>query len=287
VKTYSERPGVERTRRIRCPLCGRDAPRPFLTGEGYRFVRCGGCRLVYQNPQPVLDDLRRRYGEGYYAYELENEANFFHLMKLGLQDIDFDRLASRIVPPRRFLDVGCATGMLLAHLRDRDWDVQGVEVCRESAQHGIRERGLDIRIGTLEEARLADASLAVIHFSHLIEHVPDPLGLLREVSRILSDGGYVIVTTPNVDGFQARLFGRRWRSAIADHLVLFSKRTLRAILVQSGFRVLRLSTWGGLAKGTTPGWLKRAADALAKRFGFGDVVLMLAVKEGAPRFDRG
>ena len=278
MKTYSERPGEERTRRIPCPLCRVDTSRRFLEGEGYGFVRCARCGLVFQNPQPVFEDLRGRYAENYFQYELENEANFFNLMRLGLRDIRFDELSSAFPTPRRFLDVGCATGMLLADLRERGWEVQGVELCRQSAEYGIRSRGLDIRIGTLEEAALPEASFHVVHFSHLIEHVPDPWGLLREVHRLLVDGGYVVVTTPNIAGFQARLFRERWRSAIADHLTLFSKRTLKQMLAATGYRSLRLRTWGGLAKGAAPPWLKRPLDALAKRLGFGDVVLVLADK---------
>jgi hypothetical protein len=84
-----------------------------------------------------------------------------------------------------------------------------------------------------------------------------------------------VVTTPNVDGLQARLFRGLWRSAIADHLTLFSVRTLRRLLEDCGFEVLAVQTWGGLAKGTVPAWLKGPVDRWAKRRGHGDVVLML------------
>jgi hypothetical protein len=69
--------------------------------------------------------------------------------------------------------------------------------------------------------------------------------------------------------------------------VLFSKRTLKAILEQTGFQVLKVKTWGGLAKGAAPGWIKRPADVLAKRLGFGDVVLMLGRKNGRPALQEG
>lgn len=121
----------------------------------------------------------------------------------------------------------------------------------------------------------------MIHFSHLIEHVPDPRGFLREVRRILKPGGFAVITTPNVDGFQARLFKKGWRSAIADHLVLFSRRTLGKVIDESGFQTLRTVTWGGLAVGTAPLVIKKPLDKLAKRFGFGDVVLFLAQKTAA------
>jgi SAM-dependent methyltransferase len=277
-KTYSARPGRERLEPVSCPLCGGRGGRLHLEGEGFRFLRCCGCGLVYQSPQPLFADLRHRYSEGYFHYELENEENFFNLMRLGLRDARFERLAAGLGPPRRFLDIGCATGRLLAEMRDAGWQAQGVEICAPSAEYARRHRGLEVYVGPLEEAAFPGESFAVVHFSHLIEHVPDPRALLLEVNRILVPGGYALVTTPNVDGFQARLFGRRWRSAIADHLTLFSRRTLRRLLEQTGYRVLRTRTWGGLARGSAPQWLKRPADRLVKRLGCGDVVLMVAQK---------
>lgn len=278
MKTYSTIPGQERSRIIPCNLCGAQAYRQVLATRDYRFVKCGRCGLTFQNPQPVFDDLKARYGQNYFEYELRNEENFFQLMKLGLQDIRFFELTRELDRRKRFLDIGCATGMLLDYMRGRGWIVQGVELCRESAEHGMQLRKLDILVGTLEEAGFPDAVFPVVHFSHLIEHVPDPKAFFAEVRRILVPGGYVIVVTPNIDGLQARLFRERWRSAIADHLTLFSSKTLRKILVESDFQVLKTVTWGGLAKGSVPGIVKRPVDYLAKKLGFGDVVLMLARK---------
>jgi 2-polyprenyl-3-methyl-5-hydroxy-6-metoxy-1,4-benzoquinol methylase len=226
----------------------------------------------------VFDDLKYRYGQSYFEYELRNEENFFNLMKLGLQDINFFQRTAGLDRQKRFLDVGCATGMLLEHLRNRGWNVQGVELCRESAEYGMRTKKLDISIGTLEEAGFPDSYFQAIHFSHLIEHVPDPKAFFVEVRKILAPGGYLVVVTPNIAGLQARLFREQWRSAIADHLTLFSKRTLRRMLVSTGFQILKNVTWGGLAKGSVSAVLKRPADYLAKKLGFGDVVLMFAFK---------
>jgi 2-polyprenyl-3-methyl-5-hydroxy-6-metoxy-1,4-benzoquinol methylase len=232
--------------------------------------------MVYQDPRPVFEDLRLRYAGEYFSYELENEAAFLGLIQKGLDDIDFEGVTGGLCGPRRFLDVGCATGLLLASLRDRGWQTAGVDVCRESAQYGREKRGLDIRAGTLQEASFPAGFFSVAHFSHLIEHLPDPRTFVAEVRRILAPAGFAVVTTPNIDGLQARLFGSGWRSAIPDHLSLFSRRTLARLLAEEGFEVRRTVTWGGLAKGTAPAWLKGPADRLAKRWGFGDVVLVLA-----------
>ncbi|HEQ72028.1 MAG TPA: class I SAM-dependent methyltransferase [Spirochaetia bacterium] len=278
MKTYTSAPARqhERTKQIECPLCGPASSAPYLALPGCLYVRCSGCGLVYQNPQPVFEDLRGRYDKDYFHYEIENEDNFYQLMRLGLNDIGFDDAFLAAAEDKSFLDIGCATGKLLGSMKDLGFNVQGVEICAQSAAYGMATRGVPIFIGTLEEAAFLDDSFSFIHFSHLIEHVPDPLGFLREVRRVLRKDGAVIVTTPNIDGLQARLFKAAWRSAIPDHLFLFSRITLEMLLVKAGFTVEQSVTWGGLARGTVPGWLKKPVDLLAKQFGFGDVMLLLA-----------
>jgi 2-polyprenyl-3-methyl-5-hydroxy-6-metoxy-1,4-benzoquinol methylase len=277
VKTFSKEPGDEPRKRIRCPVCGSTSTRELWSYPHYTFVRCPVCTLVYQNPQPLPDNLFERYDDEYFAYEIENEEAYFNLMKLGLDDIGFDAVTADLTVSRRaVVDIGCATGRLLSSLKDSGWRVQGVEVCRPSAEYGIKTYGIPIHIGTLESARLPDASFEIVHCSHLIEHLTDPVSFLAEVRRVMGSDGRFILSTPNISGFQEKLMSERWRSAIPDHLFLYSKKTLTRLLESNGFRVLGIKTWGGIGQGIAPGWIKKPADTLAKKLGLGDVMIVLA-----------
>ena len=128
----------------------------------------------------------------------------------------------------------------------------------------------------LEENHFPENHFDAILASHLVEHLNDPASLVWEARRLLVPGGFFIVTTPNISGFQAKLFRGGWRSAIFDHLYLFSVKTLSALLRQNGFGIEKIVTWGGLAAGTAPAPVKRIFDRAAKRFGFGDVMLISA-----------
>jgi len=259
---------------IECKLCGSRDRDLFLPVDRFTYQKCKNCGLVYQNPRPVFQDLRKRYGDGYFEYEISNQKNFFKLMKLGLLDIGFDGIfGARVKEDRRFLDIGCATGLLLNHMKGKGWITKGVEICEASARYGIDNFGLDVFIGTLEEAALPEGSFDAVHFSHVIEHVPDPAGLLDEVRRILKPGGHIVCTTPNVAGLQARVSKGSWRSAIPDHIYLFSKRTLKRLLLGRGYRILKQVSWGGIPIGKRPGYIKKPVDRCAKLFNFGDVML--------------
>jgi len=276
---------------VPCALCGGLTFKGALECEGFSFVRCKSCSLVQRNPQPEKEEIIARYsntfGKDYLSYELENENAFLKLQQLALKDANFDKLEKglflRAGEPPSVLDVGCATGALLAYLRDRKWRVTGVEIspCAEYAQ---KERKLDVRNIPLEEIKFPNSSFDAVLASHLIEHLNDPRSFLTEVHRILKEDGRVFITTPNISGLQARLYGGKWRSAIFDHLYLFSIRTLKNLLKSTGFRIEKTRTWGGIAAGLAPHWIKTPADFLAKPLGFGDVVIIRAKKkEDLPR----
>lgn len=279
MKTFSKKPAQHESRAsIPCPICGgMSFVQRWSVGTSH-WVACRQCKLLMQNPQPVTEDILDRYDDEYFHYEKENEENFLNLMKLGLKDIGFDELVGARGENRSFLDIGCATGRLSASLKDQGWHAEGVEVCRAAAEFGSRNFAVPIFPGTLEEAGFSDHSFHFVHNSHVIEHINRPDLFMEEIYRILKPGGYYICATPNSLGLQALLFQEKWRSAIPDHLFLFSLHTLPLLAKKSGFHIVRKKTWGGLGKGTAPDWLKKLADSLVKPLAWGDVMIYLFQK---------
>ncbi|HSV56445.1 MAG TPA: class I SAM-dependent methyltransferase [Magnetospirillaceae bacterium] len=284
MKTYSKRPAPwERPEGVACPVCGSRAVRPLWDLGECAFAQCAGCGHAYQNPRPRPSDLASRYDEEYLAYEINNAEPYLRLMLLGLADLGFDGIEASLPAGRSFLDIGCATGALVELTLLRGWDAEGVEICVPAADYGRRVRGVRIHAGTLLDAAYPDGRFDFVHSSHLLEHVPEPGDLLKEIHRILKPGGYCAAVTPNRAGLQARLFGLDWRSAIADHMHLFTKASLVRMLRDRGLEPLRAVTWGGIAEGLAPRPVKAALDRAAKAFGFGDVVAVLAQKPSGRR----
>jgi 2-polyprenyl-3-methyl-5-hydroxy-6-metoxy-1,4-benzoquinol methylase len=272
-QTWSTPVRRENTASIPCTLCGGMRFLPSLECKGYGYVKCADCGLVQINPQPEKNAVHERYGENYLQYELANEENFFKLGKLALDDAEITKIEAER-QNNRVLEIGCATGALLEYLAARGWDVSGVEISAPQAEYAARVRGLSVSPLPLEENRFPAGRFSLVIASHLIEHLNDPSQFVREVSRIIMPGGVFLVTTPNRDGLQARIFGSSWRSVIFDHLYLFSRKTLSSLLIQAEFEIEKTVTWGGIAQGFAPPAIKKIVDKAAKFFGFGDVMLM-------------
>ncbi|MDR0663286.1 MAG: class I SAM-dependent methyltransferase [Spirochaetaceae bacterium] len=282
-KTWSTPVQDEARLKIPCALCDGEDFVPYLRCAGFAYVRCKRCSLVQMNPQPDEAAVKRRYsGADYFEYELENEKAFFNLGLLALADAGFYAIEEGLRPEeRRVLDIGCATGALLGYLAGRGWRAEGVEINGKQAEYARRERGLTIHERPLEENQFPTGSFSVIIASHLIEHLRRPHSFLAETRRILTPRGHLLLTTPNCTGFQARLYANKWRSAIFDHLYLFSVKTISRLLREEGFHIEKTVTWGGLAAGSAPRPVKTLFDKLAKPLGFGDVVM---IKAAAPLF---
>jgi SAM-dependent methyltransferase len=86
----------------------------------------------------------------------------------------------------------------------------------------------------LQEAEIGQ--FEVITLWHVLEHVPRPVELLRGLEQHLAPGGALVVSVPNLQSWQGRLFGGQWFHLDAPrHLIHFEPETLRSTLARVGF----------------------------------------------------
>ena len=163
------------------------------------------------------------------------------------------------LPPgegRRLLDVGCGSGELLRRMEERGWAVTGVEPDPVAAE-GARANGLDVRDGMLADAEFPDERFDAIVLSHVIEHVHDPIELLRECGRVLRPGGTLVIMTPNLSSVGHRKFGADWRGLEPPrHLHVFSVEALSACIERVGLAVSNVRTSARLTRGIW--WVSRS-----------------------------
>ncbi|HEV2169768.1 MAG TPA: methyltransferase domain-containing protein, partial [Candidatus Binatus sp.] len=106
-----------------------------------------------------------------------------------------------------------------------------------------RSKGLNVHLGSVEDLKLPDASFDLILMSHLIEHVYDPVGLLRECRRLLRPCGRLIVATPNSESLGHAKFGANWLLLHPPrHLYLFNPDNLAAMTRAAGFSTIKTRT---------------------------------------------
>lgn len=227
-----------------CYLCGATEEEELFRKSGFRFVRCERCALVYMNPRPGRDALERLY-----EYEsLANDAWVDVLLSDAEEEFqtrDFDALldeVQRLQPTGRFLDVGCSIGRLLDRARTRGFEVAGLELGGRACAYARDHYGLDVRQELLERAGFDDRSFEVVTLIEVLEHLPEPREMLRQIHRILRPGGVLVVGVPNMASLGVAILRGNARTFNRNHLIFFNEETLGQMLAEEGFTVEKAMT---------------------------------------------
>jgi len=243
-----------------CQLCSQPGitlhenlrDRLFDAPGNWTLKRCTGCGFVWLDPMPRPDDLTLAY-RNYYTHAADPDspslARRWYRQLLNLTPIGRERQRLALMcldqtPPGKLLDIGCGNGQRLVQFRDRGWDVEGQEIDERAVAVAREHFGLRIHAEPVE--KLTGSYHAVI-LNHVIEHVPDPVGMLAQCHRLLCRDGQLVVITPNVAGYGHRKFGASWRGLEPPrHLHLFTPATLQRAAGLAGFA--RLVVWTSSAR---------------------------------------
>jgi 2-polyprenyl-3-methyl-5-hydroxy-6-metoxy-1,4-benzoquinol methylase len=202
---------------------------------------CQTCGSTFFVPEPAPESLNKFYSVGGYDFNPNS------------QNARARKIAKKFLlgqPKGRFLDVGCATGFLLAAIRNETgWDVHGVELSDKAADFARETLKLNCVLNkALEDASYPDAFFDVVHVSEVLEHVPNPQAFLKECRRVLKPGGLFFLSLPNGLADRQGLldFWRLYRKPPghgSGHIYFFSPDGLEAMFRATGFRVLETKTY--------------------------------------------
>jgi SAM-dependent methyltransferase len=157
-------------------------------------------------------------------------------------ELEKARLVERYVPRGRILDVGCGDGKFLWALDPGRWERFGVERSEQAVQLVQRRiPGLLMTAGDIHSQALEPGCFDAVTFWHVLEHLPDPVGVLKRTAALLRPGAWVFISLPSIDSLQACLFRGFWYGFddVPRHLHHFSRRSLDLLLGQTGFAVHR------------------------------------------------
>lgn len=222
-----------------CPLCGGRDFREVYRVETHPVVRCRGCGLQLTNPQPSNAELAAIYGPDY-VLAPDGSAAHAHVVasKRATADYYLDLLAAADVKSGgRLLEVGCGAGNFLLQAQQRGFAITGVEYSPFACQRARDTLGGQGRIvqGEIDVLRDESAAYDVCVLCDVIEHVRDPAAFLDHVARLLRPGGVVLIITPSLDSWSARIMGSRWMELKPEHLFYFSRATISRQLAQARF----------------------------------------------------
>jgi len=221
-----------------CAVCGGSGLEGLFFRHGQRVWRCRSCGVRFLHPQPSDAVLQFIYTDGYFLGGDDAEGRACTAaLKAATAALYLDRLrAFRGEDGGRLLEVGCGDGWLLAKAQARGYDVSGAEISAHAAEEANRRLGgRRVAVGSLEDMALSEAAFDAVLCADVVEHVRSPLPFLRRLQRALRPGGALLLVTPSLDSWSARVLRRHWMEYKVEHLFYFGNRSLRLALRAAGF----------------------------------------------------
>jgi len=261
---------------VPCNLCEGTKTEPLyditekISGRNgiFKLVRCTNCGLCFINPRPTVAAITHYYPEeSYYAYRFNDPKtmkqrirNYILEERGGYPHEEKERLLVRIagqligamlksqilmhvpnIPDGKALDIGCGCGEHLLWLRNHGWkEVHGVEISRSAAMLA-NEHNLNVFCGELTDAHYPDSYFDFISINHVLEHMHDPMAIIKEIQRILKKQGLLIIGVPNFGSYENKILGKHqiYLEEVPRHLYHFSRDTITALLERNGFAICK------------------------------------------------
>lgn len=236
---------------VPCVACESDRYEQCFEKQGFAFAFCKDCETVFTNPRPSMELLQSFYTSSEYVKHL-NEKVFPVTENIRRQKIFVPR-ARRVMElcyrykseTKKLMDVGAGFRIFCEEIADLNIfdEIIAVEPSPDLAKTCV-SRGIKVIQRPIEE--VVSDSVSVITTFEVLEHLYWPKEFIVSCSQVLQKNGLLILTTPNIKGFDLLTLGPISDNIGGDHLNYFHPKSLTCLLQDCGFEVLEMLTPGKL-----------------------------------------
>lgn len=230
-----------------CPFCNKEGTHYFdtfdfnlrLSHESFKYYICKSCGVIFLHPIP--ENMSRFYPDYYPAYDLPTINGLAQKAEQEKYKLD---LLLTYTSHGKLLEIGPAYGVFAFLAKRAGFHVDTMEMDERCCKFLSDVVGVSVINSTDICSRLNEATLYdVIALWHVIEHLPDPLAVIKAASEKLNPDGILIIATPNPKSLQFKIFHRFWAHLDAPrHLTLIPPAVLTKVAESQGLETALVTT---------------------------------------------
>lgn len=238
---------------VDCPACGSSDSFLDLQKYGLDFLRCKLCRTLYQSPRPTPEILDFYYSTSE-NYKFWNQFIFPASEQVRREKIFRPRVRRLLeacarygIRTARLIDVGAGFGTFCEEVLSEGTFESAIAVePTPDLADSCRGRGLTVIDKPVEDLQVGELEADVVTAFEVVEHLFEPTQFLQTCYSLLAPGGLVVITCPNIEGFDLLTLKTKSAAIDLEHLNYFHPHSLASLLEASGFEVVDWSTPGEL-----------------------------------------
>ncbi|HTC00031.1 MAG TPA: class I SAM-dependent methyltransferase [Ferruginibacter sp.] len=227
---------------INCYNCGSSEYSLYDIENGYKYVKCKNCNLIYLNPRPVNEDISASHKIGEHrGNKLINVTGKYKKQKITkyvntLKDFyKKDELENK-----NWLDIGCGFGEFMEALilyTNSEIKIKGSEPNKYKIQ-SCKSRELDVSFIDLDNW---DEKYDFISLLNVYSHLPDPIEFLKKIKRFLNPNGELFIETGHSSHLPVKYHQKPYYAP--DHLSFANKEIVENILQRLGFEIIKTEVY--------------------------------------------
>ncbi|MEA3479496.1 MAG: class I SAM-dependent methyltransferase [Bacteroidota bacterium] len=230
-----------------CPVCKNssfseylECKDHFLTRETFLIVECNSCHFRFTNPRPKEENNAAYYKSQEYISHSNVKGGLLNSLYHNVRNYTITRkykIVNRYASGNKILDIGCGTGQLLHHFKNKGWDTMGIEPDEGARKFAIDNYHLQITdLGSLISS--GKYKFDVIMMWHVLEHVNQLDEYLQKIKSILHENGTFIVAVPNSNSWDAGHYKSNWAAYdVPRHLYHFDQGSINNLMEQHMFKL--------------------------------------------------
>lgn len=233
-----------------CPVCGfSDFKTVFevqdytVSGERFSISECGNCSLRFTQDVPDAASIAPYYkSEDYISHTDESKGLIGKLYKKVRKKTLSQKRKLLIketgLSTGNLLDIGCGTGAFANEMVQHKWQVRGLE-----PDAGARAMAKQLYNLDLEDEKnlfqLSPEYFDAITLWHVLEHVHDLMGYIRQIKLILKAKGKLLIAVPNYTSLDAKIYKEYWAAYdVPRHLYHFSPKAMEQFTEKNGLKIV-------------------------------------------------
>ena len=204
------------------------------TKKMYLMFEC--CGYIKQADFLSKNEISNLYTSEYSCFRKSNINNIVNNLLISLRVNKYIKLINN----KDILEIGCGMGdFLLSAAKKSPKSIEGVEISNY-ASNNISKTNRNIKISNCDiESFISNKKFDSIFMFHSIEHVKDPVHLIARCSKMLKQGGCLVLETPNLFSWDRLIFKDKWFNySVPHHTYIFSKKSLSEIGKNNSFVTL-------------------------------------------------
>lgn len=191
---------------IVCPICGEPdssnvVSQNTIFGQAYDIYFCTTCTLYYLFHQPSETVIKEYYRKEYYANQQRSVFSYmlrswFSKMRALSQYYYIEQFTS-FTSGKKVLEIGSSDGSLLELFKQNGWDVKGLEYSEFSIDKAWKKHHIELEPIDIFKINPDHSTFNLILFSHVLEHMNDPIDVLKHCKKLLIPGGIIFIELPH------------------------------------------------------------------------------------------